>query len=261
MDPAWNGPVVLGQGSTPPACVSGKDPEFEAYSELIAPPAECDCSCGAADVECPETGTITNRGDPDAFSCVMFVSPVWQDDVGPGCNNIPNALDLSELVFFADQPASLDGSSCAPSATTDVAEAEWTNAWSGCAVDASEGRCDVCAAHIEGTCIWQEGDVDCDVPGFSERTVLHTGIIDDRDCSLCTCDDPSGSCNADVTYRASDTCGLANVGSGQAGDCIDVEFARGANVQFFDTFACGASTVEAVGEAEPTGPITTCCAP
>jgi hypothetical protein len=259
LGPGWNGPVVVADGSTPPACTSGEEPQFEAFSDLVAPPAECTCSCGAADVECPETGDILNRGAPDAFSCVMFVSPVWQDEVGPGCNDIPNALDLSELLLQVDQPGSLAGFSCDPLETTEVPAAEWGSGWSGCTADASVGECDVCDTQIGGMCIWQEGDVDCNVPGFPVKSLLHTGFSDGRDCSDCSCGAPSGICSADVTYRSGDTCNLGNVGSGQAGDCVDVEFARGANVTFFDTFSCDASAVSPTGSVVGEGPITTCC--
>lgn len=256
----WNGPVSLAEGDVPPACQDASEPEFVGYSGLNAPAAACDCDCGESDISCPETGTISNRGTPDQFACFVFVSPTWTSDVGPGCNNIPDVLDpAAELRLVVDGPTNPDAASCSPSATTDVPPATWSNGWTGCSVEAAVDSCELCLTEAEDLCIWSDGDVACNVPGFPDKTLMFDGITDGRDCSECSCGDPSGSCDATVTYRASDTCGLANVGSGQDGECIDAAYARGAALVFETDFACAPSPVNAVGTADGANPRTVCC--
>lgn len=255
----WNGPVRLFEGDAAPECDDEATPEFTAFSGLNAPPAECGCSCGAPDVACPDTGTIVNRGDPGP-NCLAFVPPVWSEDVGPGCNDIPNALDLSVLRLSVDQPAGIDDASCASSASTEIAPAAWDSEWAGCGADAAVGDCEVCSTNTEDMCIWQEGDVECDVAGFSEKTLLHSDFTDARECSECSCGDVAGSCDATVTYRALDGCTLAVVGTGGASECVEVEFARGADLEFSGTLSCGPADVSPMGDATPTNPITACCA-
>lgn len=256
----WNGPVTLSEGEVPTACQDASEPEFVGFSGLNAPPATCGCDCGNPDVVCPDTGTVSNRGTPNQAACFTFVSPIWTSDVGPGCNDIPDVLDpAAELRLVVDGPGDVGGSSCSPFATSDVPPATWSTAWTGCAADASVDGCDLCLTEAEDLCIWSEGDVACNVVGFPEKTLIFDDIADGRECTECSCGDPTGSCDATVTYRASNTCGLANVGSGQDGDCIDVEFARGAALAFETNFSCSPAAVSAVGAAAGAGPTTVCC--
>lgn len=257
----WNGPIVLSEGAVPPACQDGGEPEFVGYSGLDASPATCGCECGESDVICPEAGSISNRGTPNQLACFLFVTPTWTSNVGPGCNDIPDVLSTtSELVLGVDDPLNLGGSSCSPLATTDVPPATWSSGWSGCAADAAVGSCDVCLSEAEGLCIWSEGDVDCNVSGFGEKTLLFGDVDDGRECTACECGEPEGSCGGTVTYRASDSCGLANVGSGGARVCVDVEFARGAAVEFENEYACSPSGGSPAGTASGGDPTTVCCA-
>ena len=260
IGPAWNGPVVLSSGETAPACDDDSAPEFTAFTDLVAPPAACECSCGEPNVACPESGEIINRGDPGPV-CLAFVPPVWTENVTAGCNDIPDVtFGANVLRLSVDQPANIDSASCISSSSTDVTPPSWENGWSGCSAEAALGECEVCSDNVAGLCIWQEGDVACDVPGFAEKTLMFTDVDDGRTCSDCTCGDVTGRCTGSVTYRAGDTCNLGTVGEGDAGDCVEADFARGADLEFSDDLGCEAADVSPVGAATPIRPITACCA-
>ncbi len=256
LGPEWMGPVSL---ETPKSgCGEGVDPAFTLFSGLNAPDAECGCSCAESNVVCPGSGVIANKDDL-AGNCALVPS-LWEENVGSGCNDIPDATDPTELRFTVNQPANLAVFSCEPEVSTNVPDAGWGVTTLGCAEDAAAGTCELCGDQVSGLCIWALGDVACDVPAFQQKSVLFEDFSDERGCTECSCGQPSGQCSGTVQYRTNDTCGLGSVGEGEAGECIDTQFARSANVSLTSDFACEPSVVLPTGSATATGAVTVCCA-
>jgi hypothetical protein len=259
----WFGPVELKQamGETPPSCDSAA--EFSAFSGLSATAASCECTCGEADVTCPSQATL-RAFEPGNGACGT-TAPRWTATVTAGCNDTPDVeSDEARLNISVSQPSDLPDDACTASESTMIPGATWNQSWTGCSADASSSDCELCGDHIAGLCIWTQGDVSCDLPGFSERTLLHESVNDTRGCSACTCGEPQGFCRASATIRSGfGTCGLANQGSIDSGgpNCQTFDFARSADVDFYDTFTCAPADVTAEGDATPSEPVTVCCAP
>ena len=118
-------------------------------------------------------------------------------------------------------------------------------------------------------CIWREGDHACpDDSAFSARRVSYGAFTDDRDCGVCACGNPQGTCfggtlsifsDSDcdtLVLNAGDDC-TAGVGVGLDGSAGEetTEWNQSADI------GCNASTDLEEGEASPIDPVTVCCLP
>ncbi|MGH1342268.1 MAG: hypothetical protein ACRBN8_11990 [Nannocystales bacterium] len=268
----WAGPVVwaetLTTDETPECPAAYPDLAFEAFDDLQAAPAECDCECGAAsDVSCASISLEYHGTDS---SCLTSEDEFLVSATG-ACNAGPN-VGSSSRRWEAPQPG-VTGGDCTPSATSMVPVASWSAASTLCGgVTPSEGSCEpseVCVARppetFEGRlCVWQAGALECPDGAYADRFLRHASIDDDRNCATCTCGDPEGDCNGNVILRPSNNCSGAT-GSGSVplgGGCVlsadDVHSVE-AGALSVSNVSCEPSVGTAIGEAEPDDPYTLCC--
>lgn len=70
-----------------------------------------------------------------------------------------------------------------------------------------EGTCEPTSLSSQTYCIFQDGDQECPAGSdYTERTVISSGITDDRSCSSCECGAFEGTCNTTVSHYESDDC-------------------------------------------------------
>lgn len=264
----WNGPIaartVAGAAATPDCEGDFTESLFVGLTGLVAADAECSCACDDADAACPEATTL--RQYNNSASCPAQLGNAVRA-LSEGCNDIPYYDDVS---FFLDTPfIDLDGVECAPSASTVVPTAAWTEQVAGCGLPAGAetcgggGACAPTVAADDQLCIWAEGDVECEDPNFTERQVLHQDLQDDRSCSTCECGEPEGACEAEFTLRAGENCLVGSPGGGASGACVDIVTpARSVSLSYTQPdVTCSPSGGVAEGSADPIDAVTLCCAP
>ncbi len=272
----WQGPVIWGDsphddGSLAcPAAYPNLQLGGEVFDELDAPPAECECSCGdASGVTCGEVtleyhGEDSNCGSPDQ----MFVmAPL-------NCTAAPSGAPGHHWQVPAP---GVDGGSCPPSLSETIPVSTWTSTTTLCGGGSSiPDVCDPGQQCVPGpaeefesrVCIWQEGSIDCPRGiGYDDRFVRHQAIADTRACAACTCESPTGDCTGSVQLWNPTSCSAAPTASvSLGGSCTAtgnlaqnaVEGAR-LGTTFIQNTECEPSEGTAVGEAEPSEPITLCC--
>lgn len=277
-----------GSGSTPSCAAPFTQTISPGGSGLTAEPASCGaCSCGA----------------PGGQTCDLPDALIVQDST---CGNLP--VSFAQLAVPAAWDGTCTGDDYAPSVTTcgvngtspcavslTVAPPVVTggacvalpgSASVGAAVFASTGvACegaphgsgcsgtDVCqprpAAPFEpGVCIHHDGDVDCPAGAFTARHVFFTAIADTRQCTACTCGQPTGAtCAAQISVYSTPTgCTTTPVAQVAAGDCVNLTgnpqvATRKATIAPPTGGSCAASGGAPTGAATGTGATTYCCIP
>ncbi|HET6583732.1 MAG TPA: hypothetical protein VFG69_09795 [Nannocystaceae bacterium] len=265
----WHGPAALIRTSAAepvPECGSSHPVELATLvSDLIAPAAECDCNCGAAqDVECNDAIARVF----DSASC----SGVAQDSfaIGLSCAEGPLPIEGHWQVEFA--PPS--GGECAALPSTTIGDVDYTR-WTLCGAQPLAGECgfgESCSPapgdEFEASeCIWIEGDVACPAADYTERTLVHGEVVDDRSCGECSCSKPMGTCaGGEVLLDLQETCDMsASIALWYAtpGDCLgEIYFESGMITEAATPFAsCNPTMPLALGSATLDDPFTVCCAP
>ncbi len=267
----WAGPVVWAETATAdpqPACPeSYAELAFNAFDDLQAPPAECTCECGEpTGVGCAPLTLELHGADS---SCIGAPDDTFTI-VGSACNNLPN--EPSGQYWEVADPG-LSSGSCTPMDSTAVPPAGFSQTSTVCGGAAiGEGECvgtETCvAAPPEGfesrLCVWQEGDLECPTGSYEDRFVRHADFSDGRNCTACTCGDPSGTCVGNVVLWPSPSCsgmliaGMVSVGGScvQAADSVNSAEAGTLSVE---DASCAPSGGVPTGEAEPDEPFTLCC--
>ena len=265
----WSGPVIWAEvpiADDSPSCpVAYPEAAFSAFDGLLAPPAECDCSCGGA------TGAACAAITLEAFtnsSCSGSASSTHAIS-GTSCQSISPPGGV--IRFQADDPG-VTGGSCTPSATTDIPPATWEVSATVCG-GASEvaGACEdgsTCLPRPEAgfesrVCVWQPGVLECPDSGFADRFIRHAAIEDDRSCLACECGAPQGECSGSVVISSASNCSISLGGATIGGDCFEpfsgqLVAARGSGLSVGNV-SCEPSVGTATGEAEPSDPYTLCC--
>ncbi len=271
----WSGPVVWADVPVADdgACPDNfPEPAFEAFDDLQAPPAACDCSCGdPISVGCAAPVLEYHAGDSNCVS----VNTDYEVSAFGTCNTSPNQ---SSGQYWEVQDPGVTGGSCAPTAEVTVPQAVWTSRSLVCGgASLVEGTCgggETCLpTPPEGfearVCVWQAGDLECP-GGFDDgRFVRHAAIDDSRDCAACTCGNPTGECNGSVALWAESDCdyqfgvsGNIDIGGGCERGLTATQYsvtaAEVSNLSVSNV-SCEASVGTAVGEAEPEDPFTLCC--
>ncbi|MEZ4239613.1 MAG: hypothetical protein R3F59_26355 [Myxococcota bacterium] len=238
---------------------------FAANSGLHAEDATCACGCDAEPtppVVCPTSASLLTFADNLTTCDQQVVQSV--ETLVPGCNDIAYYDDAS---FTLEVPAvDLSGASCGGSLTQTLSEVTFDEEWLGCApVQAldtcgTDGACVPALGADEPLCVWKDGDEGCPA-GFPARSLLSTGVDDQRGCTACSCS-PAASCDATVTLRAGESCVVASPGAGSDGECFGIETpARSAELAFDAPVAsCEAQPVSPTGEAVAIDLVTVCCA-
>jgi hypothetical protein len=255
----WVGPIFVsmtGAQDPIPSCLVGEQ-MLEAFSGLEAPVHTCMCECGggvcSGSLDCgmdPACADATGCGDVDPDMCVALPA------------------DTTSISFSTVNMA------CVGNPMPSIPEASFTSNIIGCAA-ATEETCPdgtLCAnpslAPFGSTpCVFNDYDTECPGPPYTEKTLLHEGFDDQRECSTCACGSAGGGqCGGagDVLeLHASEACDMPLGMLGAAGwACADSTGAT--HVRFVPESEGGCEITmqsEPSGEAVLTGPITLCCAP
>jgi len=274
----WAGPVVWAEtpiADEAPECPAAY-PElaFEAFDDLQAAPAVCDCECGTAGGASCATITLEYHNTDSAC-----ISPDDTYTINPSGSCTSGPSEGSGRYWEVADPG-VSGGSCTPSASVEIADVAWNSQSTVCGgATLDSGSCiadQLCvsqpAADFESRlCVWQVGDLECPAGSYSDRFTRHASFEDDRNCSTCTCGDPEGECSGTVQlYGQSNCTPLGGAGISATvdigGDCERgvttsshiVESARAGSLTVSNV-ACEPSVGTAIGEAEPDDPYTLCC--
>lgn len=234
----------------------------EAFSELSAPAAGCDCACSPpGNADC---GPITIERFAGAGCAGAPVSMLMLD---PECTDVPGWASNSSYSFEAPR---VQGGGCVPLLSVDRPPAEFLTRHVACGGTLAADGCEpgrLCVPLPDEpfhprVCVWQEGDVPCpEGSDYGARTLLYRDIDDQRGCEPCSCAPPSGPCeNGVVVLSSIEDCGFQTADVA-VGECQAV----GATIQsvLFDPGEpppCEPAVVVPTGEAAGIEPVTFCCA-
>lgn len=244
-------------------------PLLEAFSELSAPAAVCDCTCGPlGNAECGPASVDRHAGEV----CGGAVQNTL--DLDPGCNQIGGLGWASNTSFFFDAPA-VEGGGCVPLPSLELVPAGFLTRHLACeGARAAEG-CEpgrLCMPRPDDpyhprVCVLAEGDVECPEAGaYVERTLLYRDIDDERGCEPCACAVPSVPCEGTALVLST----ALDCSSGQApvppDGCVGglggpailgALFVPG---EVPGELECEPAVVVPTGDAAGTEPVTFCCA-
>jgi hypothetical protein len=242
------------------------EPLVEAFSELSAPAAVCDCSCGPlGNADCGPVAVDRHAG----VSCGGAVQDTL--DLEPGCNVIGGGGWASSTSFFFDTPAVVIGG-CLPLPSVERPPAAFLTRHLACAGPVTTAGCltgELCAPLPDDPfaprlCVWQEGDAGCpEGSAYAERTLLYRDIDDQRGCEPCTCTVPPGPCDGAVAVLSTAFDCSLNTAAVAPDDCVGG--IGGINLQSVlygegvPPDACDPAVVVPTGDAAGTEPVTFCC--
>ncbi|MFO0681347.1 MAG: hypothetical protein U0234_04810 [Sandaracinus sp.] len=259
----WNGPlvVVTAAGAVAPACpASATRQEFVSHAGMVADPASCGCTCGAASA----VGSCANSVEIRSTSVCNAAGGTTLATVGTGCTTLPNTGTKWTAIEPAYTPG---GGSCPANPTTSVPPLTWASSYRGCAVT-SPTACGpelVCAPMLgvgEQLCVWSSDTAMSCPPSYPNRIDVADGANDGRGCSACMCGSPVGRCSGNITL--SQGCSGNYLGDLPIGGCIDRVVPPTGSVAasistLTATATCTASSVGPTGLATPMGERVVCC--
>lgn len=238
----------------------------EAFSELSAPAAACDCRCGPLNNAQCGPASVDRYG---GLTCAGAVQSTL--DLTGACNPIPGVGWAANTSFFFDAPA-VTGGGCQPLPDVRRQPAAFLTRHLACGGTLAPEGCpagQLCAPPPDDPfharlCVWQEGDVTCPDDGeYVERTLLHRDIDDQRGCEPCTCALPPGPCEGAtaVLSTAVDCSIITTVVPSE--DCAAGPGGPSFRSIYFDEGTppgeCDAAVVVPTGDAAGTEPVTFCC--
>lgn len=250
----WIGPVVVAQGEELPECVGAfTGSQLDAMVDIAGSPATCECSCGAADMDCGDLTLLYRQSCGQPVGTEIFTEPDTCHDNTPAQN--------STNPFFTP----VDGSeSCPPSPTVDLPPASSTpvRMCGGTFEQAECGPGEQCIAAVpdafeQRLCVARPGVHDCP-PAYPEQQVVFGDIADGRGCTACECA-PEGAfeCASTLQLYSDSDCGTPT-GTVDTGGCIGswaaFEFAAPTV-----TGSCTPNAPEPEGEIIGSDPTTLCC--
>jgi hypothetical protein len=202
----WDGPYVIAQGADVTLlrpCDTGSAVELD--DQLLAPPADCGCSCGVPLASRCE-GSIVRYAQGDT-GCML--TALYRDIVNTGCQTLALTPNTPLPFEWVIEPAPAD-ICIAGALAPQISAATWGNHLRAC--DAEVQAVDELGcteAPPEGfeprLCVIRQGDDMPCPPGYNHRPeqVLYTGMIDTRSCSDdCSCDPIGVSCGGTLTIHA-----------------------------------------------------------
>lgn len=252
----WRGPFYVANGVDSTQCPAGYDRQDLVYSGFEAAPASCICACNSTQSSCQVGYRLSNN-----FTCVLSVSDTVSND---SCDNW-DALGADVHIF-----AELEGApgTCTPAPVDSVPPVGWGSTATMCAAPARGGDCgdDRCTAELPAElaadlCIARDGEADCPGGDYTQRSLHYRSNQDSRTCGPCTCGG-SSACSAQVFAHNSASCGAG----GQAvplNTCTDINVSGSYAISAVidGEGGCTPSAPAPMGAANPTGPVTVCCAP
>jgi len=275
----WSGPFALFSGTTaslPSTC----DPTlytpaaaFHGNKGLLAPPAECSCTCGAPEGSACDPPSLTfSPANNCATACSVPAVPTTLP-VDGGCVVVPPACPS----FAVGSLMQTTGGSCTPDGGVVLAPLAWSTAAMACSpAGASAGSCgsgELCLPSAAPFCIMHAGSLSCP-PGeyYVAQHVYYADAGDTRGCSGCSCGAPaSGSCSfmvGAIFDAASPPGGVyIDTSCGTPGGVLFVPEACTLGVKSLkliaptavDAGSCTPSTATPTGDASPATPTTFCC--
>lgn len=250
----WNGPVVVARGDELPECVGAfTGSQFDAVIDIAGDPASCECSCGAADVDCGDLSLLYRQSCGQPVLAETFSEPDTCHDNTPAQN--------STNPFFTPVAGS---ESCPPVATVEVPAASST-ALRMCGGTFEQAECgpgEQCIAAVpdafeQRLCIARPGVHDCP-PAYPDQEVVFGSIDDGRGCTDCECA-PEGEfeCASTLQLYSDNECGTLT-GTTETDTCVgswgSFEFAAPTIMG-----SCTANAPAADGEIAGADPTTLCC--
>ena len=275
----WSGPVALATGPSAADAPSCQATGYERrvlslFGGLDAGSANCGCSCSApSDMSCAQTISLWYSADPLACIVALDLDPLYTLAAGE-CRS-----PLNSGSYMAERPAFI-ADACTPERTAEIVPAVWTQRVVACATN--EGTSSGCegAQHclpaladpLEAWCIHRDGEHDCPVGAYAERSVYYADLEDDRSCTPCSCSAATGECSGRVSFSYftpnlnGGTCpGLSLEATLPLGDCITIDAVRDDRIAMLGTITpegkCEAAGGDLQGAVTPGGAVTFCCRP
>ena len=273
---SWFGPYALVEhpvdGSEPSCPPSFPDLlTIEVYDDLIAPPAECECSCGEPVGASCDGGllevswTTFESGFPLTQPCAWPANDTATlDETGTYVAAVPGPRGWLAEILEAPE---VDAGGCAALTEENVPEAQFATRVALCAGEPSEADCEGSEAECwpapevpatESLCVYRLGDHECP-DAYPQRRVAYESFDDTRACNDCSCGSAEGTCEAQVLLFDGPVvvADLPVDGSctSTTSDVSAVVYAQEPAVA-----ACEPSEPEPVGAAEGSSPVTICCA-
>jgi hypothetical protein len=265
----WHGPAALVRSAgadEAPECAGSHPLALATFvSDLVVQSAICDCNCGEA------VGVTCDAATARVYSNDDCTGLLDSFDVGLSCENDLDPVEgWWQLAFAAPS-----GGSCDALPTSEVPAVEYTR-WTLCGGEALAGDCDIgescatppSAAFEASQCVWREGDVACPTGAYTERTLVHGEISDDRACGECSCAAPTGICSGgEAKLSTSANCPELDVWFTlllEGDECQDFEFyyESGIITEPATPYAsCEPTMPASLGEASLEQPFTVCCEP
>ncbi|MBV1858763.1 MAG: hypothetical protein KUG77_10155, partial [Nannocystaceae bacterium] len=250
----WSGPLVVARGEELPDCVGAfTGSQLDAVIDIAGDAATCDCSCGAADMDCGPMTLLYRQSCGQPITTEEFSEPDTCHDNTPAQN--------STNPFFVP----VNGSeSCPPSPGVEVPEASSTavRMCGGTFEQAECGPGEQCIAAIpdafeQRLCIGRPGVHDCP-PAYPDQAVVFGSVDDTRGCSNCECAPQGGfTCASTLQLYSGDACDTLT-GTLDTDQCVgswaSFDFAAPTV-----TGSCTANSPTAGGDIVGADPTTLCC--
>lgn len=272
----WLGPVAywqakVGEQDEPPDCPDGYVDPSDWHSGLLAPDAECSCSCTASGQVCNKGASVSVFVDLGCKTECLKASPLTCAAVS-GCNGNQGSV-------LADPPAP-SGGKCEAKVTSQPLEpATWEYEARLCSLETAEmGSCtgtgELCVPtplppFASQLCVFRvvpEGQElpECPAAYPNARDALHSTFDDDRACSTCSCSGPTGgSCPGTLMLSSGQNCSSGfeyTLGSGCQQFGLGTQPAQLGAHYTLEPGGCGiARDTEPTGSATPSGSATVVC--
>lgn len=243
----WIGPPSAAPAECPPGPGGVPNEKFRLFTELDAPPAECEpCECGPSEGTCaglPETIEVrAGACNEVGASALPFDGPAGWDGSCTSANAVPTGKQCggepcAQSVWASKLPAPTN-ESCVPKVATPSfkAKTEWNLRVLACMANANE---DACGEKVEGAycvnepgpgwlhCVYREGVHEQCPANYNARwTAYPEKPIDDRGCEACMCGEAvGGQCGGSLRVYSDAACSSQSEQVGLSSSkpaCVDV---------------------------------------
>jgi hypothetical protein len=214
--PNWDGPVTLYNGSQAnlPADCPPEHPQkaYEGNKDIVSEPAACSaCSCSSPAVTC----TLGQLAFRNMAACTGGVGAAAQPGDGMcGPINPPAATEA-----YAAPKAMGTTGACSPAGgSPTLPPPKWQTSALACTGGGQGTGCGPQAACVARSappfdaalCVFRDGDKQCP-GGFPKKHVFVSNVVDNRDCSACTCGSGTATCDVVTKVYASADCSGASL--------------------------------------------------
>ena len=255
---SWHGPFAYWVGAPPhlPCPTTYPTPAFKGWSDLVAPSASCECSCGKIGDDCEaQVGHWKWTANPQCGD-----SPTGNWYSGKNCDALPSG----NIKIFGFRSTA----TCKPQVSKkNLPKAIWKTGkqlckpptYGSCLAPAQVCLPPLSSPYASKNCIAKAGAHSCPSPYLTAHQ-LFQDKTDNRDC-VCGCDVNHGSCSASVSFPVNScTTGIKP----KVGECkLTLSTAAKISVNVSQTSITGNATCtptkKLVGEAKPSNQVTVCC--